>query len=281
MLLILASLPSVFALFSPQLEEVPKAFWQLYKHCDLQRYVPETATGAKIWSLEFVRNNETGLYAVEYGVDFENGSVETVSKQQLPKSFEAQGIWSHDMRKVGLITFKKDDMHFVWSDDPTRTIKLDSLNYGELYGFVRKDFVYAVLQVRGQPKFVRWKADLNGSIEVLGEAGEIAGFLQFIEPNGPVYYLSETECLEFGELLTMRLEKNSFSLCDTDEGMFNPSKLDTVYSMTIFAYLTRNCSNQTYSNYWSHAYAKIQFISRPIATTTVATAAATTTIPTS
>ncbi|CAD5219761.1 unnamed protein product [Bursaphelenchus xylophilus] len=279
MFLIPLFLPAISALFlSPQPGVVLDALWQIYKGCDLRRYMPENATGARIYSRELDPLAINNLYVVEYEVDFVSGINKTISRKFLMKTYRADGIWSRDMSKVGLIVHTNNEHHFVWSNDLTRTLKLENPPPGDLTGFELKGKIYAILQGGGRSKFGRWNSNLTGGVEYF-PGKEEEGFFELYEPKGYIYYLN-SNCKQFPKYWSMSF-LYEMPDCEDGEGIFNRSKLGVFNSMSIFAYLTRKCSDQTYSNYWSHAYAKIQFFSRPIANTTTALVITTTTIPTS
>uniref|UniRef100_A0A1I7SS38 Secreted protein n=1 Tax=Bursaphelenchus xylophilus TaxID=6326 RepID=A0A1I7SS38_BURXY len=194
-------LPGILArtLESPDPNEVPQVFQELYRKCNLSRYLPETAVGAKIWTLE-VDPEEKELYAVEYEIDFVD-QIKVITRKHLNDYKKAEGIWSYDMSKVGFTNLQHQ---FYWSDDPTKTLYLGnksnedfSLGYR---GFAREDYVYAIMKPNDDEhvSFWRWRSDLEpGYTRLSTGTWNMTDYIIFLEPDGLLYKLSGDLCSVF------------------------------------------------------------------------------------
>uniref|UniRef100_A0A1I7SI82 Glycoprotein C n=1 Tax=Bursaphelenchus xylophilus TaxID=6326 RepID=A0A1I7SI82_BURXY len=181
---------------------------------------------------------------------------ETGNETPLPAVIRA--TWSHDIKRFGTYTPSGQGIVFKWNDAD------DVIHLGNVipeYELATEDYVYAVLSTEdGVKKFARWKVDLSGELEILGDASPYSRCIFFQYASGPTYYLTGNKCLQIDDLKQLSEGYQSFRECNTSQGMFAFSDLNEWYSMSAFAWLTRECDGQIWSNYDNHDSAKVQFI---------------------
>uniref|UniRef100_A0A1I7RUZ6 Protein kinase domain-containing protein n=1 Tax=Bursaphelenchus xylophilus TaxID=6326 RepID=A0A1I7RUZ6_BURXY len=227
------------------------AFLNLFQKCEvLKNFMPMSTAKAEIWS-PVLANDNTSYDISKTLLDLRES--ETGHETSLIRA-----IWSHDMTRFG-ITIDQDILRvFKWKDGGN---EMDLVDFRTECGFATEDYVYAVLSTEdGVKKFARWKVDLSGELEILGNANPDGSWLFFQYASGPTYYLSGDKCLQIDDLKQLSEGYQNFRECNTSQGMFAFSDLYEWYSLSAFAWLTKECDGEIWSNYDNHASIKIRFL---------------------
>ncbi|CAD5219751.1 unnamed protein product [Bursaphelenchus xylophilus] len=262
-LILLAFLPVLSALSPrgppPDAAEPYYKFKNLFEKCaELKKFFPVSAASAQMWSLN-MKDEKIVIHKLVFNlVDMQ---IDTKSVDVTSATSDS-AIWNHNMKGLGYF-LDSEWPTFQWeSDEPGPSNQLDLGNTnGTCYGFATEDYVYTqVFQEDGAKKFARWRVDLSGEVEILGDASPDENVLLFQYKFGPAYYLTDQNCLQINDLRQLSDGYKSFRKCNTSQGMFAFSDLYEWYSLSAFAWLTRECDGEIWSNYWAHVFVKIRFL---------------------
>ncbi|CAD5219779.1 unnamed protein product [Bursaphelenchus xylophilus] len=265
MFIYFAILPVLLALspgsHDPESLDPIQGFRILFKKCDqLKKFVPADAAQADLW---FFWTVNAALSVNKFRVDLHSGDVisKTVATHDPPAPSSPSAIWNHDLTNFGYYV-QLEHQAFKWDEPPAPRLDMGTTT-GTYYGFATEDYVYTqVVREDGARKFARWKVDLSGEIEIIGDASPEDHVLFLQHESGLMYYLTDNECLQADDLVELSDGYELFTACDTTKGMFTRSDLNKWYSMSAFAWLTRGCDSPIWSIYWAHVFVKIRFLPR-------------------